>query len=100
TVASGAVILLGATIVASANIGDVRWFAVAMLVAGSGWLVYISLVTAPVQALAPDWARPRVLAVVILILQGGLALGRARCGVVATRVGLPASFLLAGLSTI
>lgn len=100
TVASGAVILLGATIVASANIGDVRWFAVAMLVAGSGWLVYISLVSALVQALAPDWARARVLAVFILIFQGGLALGSALWGVVATRVGFPATFLLAGLSTI
>src|SRR5262245_5171865 len=57
TVASGAVVILGAMIVAAGVIESIPLFAVAMLLAGAGWLVFISLVSALVQTLAPDWAR-------------------------------------------
>jgi len=100
TVASGAVGILGATIVACSAISSIPLFAVAMLVAGSGWLVFISLISALVQALAPDWARARLLAVFILIFQGGLAAGSAVSGVVATRAGFSTAFVIAGLTTI
>jgi MFS family permease len=100
TVASGAVVILGATIMACGAIRGILWFGVAMLVAGAGWLVFISLISALVQALAPDWARARVLAVFILIFQGGLAAGSAVWGVVATRTGFATAFVVAGLSTI
>ena len=48
-----------------------------MLVAGAAWIVFISLVSALVQSLAPDWVRARVLAVFMLVFQGGLAAGSA-----------------------
>jgi len=100
TVASGAVVLLGVMIAAAATIRSIPLLALAMLVAGAGWLVFISLVSALVQTLAPDWARARVLAVFILIFQGGIAAGSAVWGAVATRMGIPIAFILAGLCTI
>ena len=60
----------------------------------------IALVSALVQTLVPDWARARVLAVFILTCQGGLAAGSATWGVVATRIGIPATLVIAGLSTL
>jgi Transmembrane secretion effector len=71
-----------------------------MLVAGADWLVFISLVSALVQTLVPDWARACVLAVFILTCQGGLAAGSAVWGVVATRIGIPATLVIAGMSTL
>jgi MFS family permease len=100
TVASGAVVLLGAMIVTAGAVRSVPSLAVAMLVAGAGWLVFISLISALVQALAPEWARARVLAVFILIFQGGVAAGSAMWGALATRSGIPITFAVAGLATI
>jgi predicted MFS family arabinose efflux permease len=99
-VVSGAVAVLGVMIVAAGAVRTIPLLAIEMLVAGAGWLVFISLISALVQTLAPDWARARVLAVFILIFQGGIAAGSAVWGAVATRTGISTTFVLAGLSTI
>src|SRR6185436_5259553 len=91
---------LGVMTVAGGVIDSIPRFAAAMIFAGAGWLVFISLISTLVQTLAPDWARARVLAVFVLIFQGGLAAGSAMWGVVATRTGLPIALAIAGVSTI
>jgi MFS family permease len=98
-VATSAVIILGIAIVAAAVAHNLILLSIILLVAGGGWIVFISLVSALTQTLAPDWARARVLAVFILILQGGLAAGSATWGAVATGSGVPTTLVLAGLST-
>ncbi len=98
-VASSGVAILGAAILVAGTVEDVILLAATMVVAGAGWTGFISLISAVVQTLAPDWARARVLAVFILIFQGGLAAGSAVWGVVATRSGIATALLLAGLGT-
>jgi MFS family permease len=100
TVATSAVVMLGAMIIAAGAVSSLVFLAAVVLVAGAGWLVFISLTSALVQTLAPDWARARVLAVFILIFQGGIATGSAAWGAVATRTGIPTALLFAGLATI
>jgi len=73
---------------------------VVMLVSGAGWLLFISLVSALVQNLAPDWARARVLAVYMLISQGGMAAGSALWGSIGARTSVETALLWAGLGTI
>jgi hypothetical protein len=46
----------------------------------TAWIVFISLVSALMRTLAPDWVRARVLAVFMLVFQGGLAAGSASWG--------------------
>jgi MFS family permease len=99
-VTSGAVAILGGATIVAGTVHSVLRFSLVMLVAGAGWIVFISLVSALVQGLAPDWARARVLAVFILIFQGGLAAGSAFWGVLATRTSLTIAFIVAGLATI
>jgi MFS family permease len=98
-VGSGAVVVLAVTIAAAGELRSFTLLALTMLVAGAGWLVFTSLVSALVQALVPDWARARVLAVFILVFQGGLAVGGVLWGVAATTIGIPQTLLIAGLST-
>jgi len=98
-VATSAVVILGAMIAAAGAVSSLVFLAAVVLVAGAGWLVFISLTSALVQTLAPDWARARVLAVFILIFQGGIAAGSAAWGAVATRTGIPTALLFAGLGT-
>jgi hypothetical protein len=69
-------------------------------VSGAAWIIVISLVSALVQNLAPDWVRARVLAVFMLISQGGMAAGSALWGSVGARESVQTALLWAGLSTI
>ena len=46
-----------------------------MLFGGAAWIIFISLINALVQNLAPDWVKARVLAIFILVYQGTYAWG-------------------------
>jgi MFS family permease len=95
-----AVAVLGVGIVATGRVHALGGLMVVLLVSGAGWLVFISLVSALVQNLAPDWVRARVLAVYMLVSQGGLAAGSALWGNVGARAGIESALLWAGLGTI
>jgi MFS family permease len=99
-VASIAVAVLGASIVATGLVHVLGGLVVVMLVSGAAWILFISLVSAVVQMLAPDWVRARALAIFLLIFQGGMAAGSAVWGSVATRAGVGTALLWAGLGTI
>jgi hypothetical protein len=70
-----------------------------MLVSGAAWIIFISLVSAVLQNLAPDWVRARVLAVFMLSFQGGMAAGSALWGSVGARTSVETALLWAGLGT-
>jgi hypothetical protein len=99
-VASAGVAILGATIVATASLHMLSALGAAMLVGGGAWIIFISLISALVQSLAPDWVRARVLAVFMLVFQGSMAAGSAVWGAVGERKGIPTALLWAGLGTI
>ena len=99
-VASGGVAILGVMTVAAGFLHAMTLLAAAMLVAGAAWIVFISLVSALMQSLAPDWVRARVLAVFMLVFQGGLAAGSALWGAVAARAGIQPALLWAGVGII
>ena len=99
-VVSGGVAILGVAIVMSAGLHRLSTLGPVMLVGGAAWIIFISLVSALIQNLAPDWVRARVLAVYILISQGSMAIGSAAWGVVAQRAGIRAALVCAGIGTI
>jgi MFS family permease len=78
--------------------------AVAMLLGGLAWIACMSSFNTAAQAVAPTWARGRVLALFTLVLLGGLAAGSAAWGVVASRLNtryaldIAAAGLLIGLA--
>ncbi len=71
-----------------------------MLIGGAAWIVFVSLISALIQNLAPDWVRARVLAIFLLVFQGGIALGSTVWGLVAQRVGIRTTLMYAGIGTI
>ena len=71
-----------------------------MLVSGGAWITFISLANALVQTMTPDWVRARVLAIFMLVTQGGLAAGSALWGTLATRTSIDTALVWAGLGTI
>jgi MFS family permease len=100
SVASAGVAILGIATIAVSILRGLPALSVVMLAGGAGWLIFISLVSALVQKLAPDWVRARVLAVFMLVFQGGMAAGSAVWGTVGQHAGVPSSLMWAGLGAI
>ena len=100
TVASAGVVILGLATIVVSILRALPALCVVMLIGGAAWIIFISLVTALVQKLAPDWVRARVLAVFMLVFQGAMAAGSALWGAVGQHVSVPASLIWAGLGAI
>lgn len=100
TVVSTGVTILGVVIVATGALHSLSALSAAMLLGGGAWILFISLVSALIQNLAPDWVRARVLAVFILVSQGGMALGSAVWGSLAQRAGIGRALMYAGVGAI
>jgi MFS family permease len=92
----------------TAVLATVRSFAllsIAMLFGGIAWMALMSSFNVSVQALVPAWVRARVLAIYLLVFFGGMAIGSAVWGLVATHIGISpallcaAGALLVGLTT-
>ncbi len=99
-IVSTAVVVLGCMIVALAGVHNLPGLMAVLLVSGGAWIAFISLANALVQLMAPDWVRARVLAIFMLITQGGLAAGSALWGALATRASIETALVWAGLGTI
>jgi Arabinose efflux permease len=99
-VASAGVAILGIATITTGLFGELLPLSIVMLIGGAAWIIFISLVTALVQRLAPDWVRARVLAVFMLVFQGGMAAGSATWGALAQHVGVSNSLMWAGVGAI
>ena len=71
-----------------------------VLVGGAAWVLFISLINALVQNLAPDWVRARVLSIFTLVYMGSFALGSAFWGGVAQRRGIGLALIYSGFGTV
>lgn len=95
-----AVAIIGLGLVAISRTHAVALLIVVLIFTGAAWITVMSMVSALIQALAPDWVRARVLAVFLLVFQGSVALGSAVWGVVSQRFGVETALLVAGIGTI
>jgi MFS family permease len=99
-VVSTGVVILGLTMMAISGLHRISTLAPVMLIGGGAWITFISLISALVQNLAPDWVRARVLSIFVLVYMGSFALGSAAWGAVAQRAGVRTAFVYAGIGTI
>ena len=83
------------------TMGYVRVFDLACMVMGLGGIAYITILskfyTIGIKS-APKWIGARVLAVYLLILNGGLVVGSVLWGAVANAFGIPLTLLVASLA--
>jgi MFS family permease len=99
-IVSAATAILGLVIVSISALHSLLTLSPVLLIGGAAWVNFISLISALIQNLAPDWVRARVLAIFILVYQGGFALGSATWGAVAQRAGLRTALLYSGIATV
>ena len=94
-----------ATLVFAAGLVTLAWvrrYVVADLAVfgcGAAWISLISTFNSRVQAVAPSWVRGRALAVSILVFFGGMSIGSAFWGYIATLWGIPAALTGAAACT-
>jgi len=100
TVVSAGVAILGLVMVAISGLHSLSTLAAVMLIGGAAWVIFISLINALVQNLAPDWVRARVLAIFILVYQGSYSLGTVVWGAFAQRASVRTAMIYAGIGTI
>ena len=63
--------------------------------AGLAWISTLATLNTSAQTAAPGWVRARVISMYVLVLQGGMALGSAVWGVVASNTSVPFTLTLA-----
>ena len=97
---AGATVLFAAVTVALAYVQGFAWLCVAMAGGGIAWISLMSSFNTAVQTSVPAWVRARALAVYLLVSQGGLAVGSALWGAVATHVGTATALLWAACGLI
>jgi MFS family permease len=68
---------------------------VAMIFGGIAWMTLMSSFNVSAQTIVPSWVRARALSIYLLVFFGGMALGSAVWGAVATRIGIPSALLCA-----
>ena len=99
-IVSAGVVVLGTAIVTIAWLHRLSTLAVVILVSGAAWVLFISLINALIQNLAPEWVRARVLAIFTLVYMGSFALGSAAWGGVAQHRGVRLALVCSGFGTV
>ena len=99
-IVSTGVVILGIAIVGISRFHRLSTLAIVVFVSGAAWVLFISLINALVQNLAPDWVRARVMAIFTLVYMGSYALGSAAWGGVAQHRSVRLSLVYSGLATV
>jgi MFS family permease len=99
-IVSAGVVILGTAIVTITRLHRLSTLALVVLVSGAAWVLFISLINALVQNLAPDWVRARVLAIFTLVYMGSFALGSAAWGGVAQHQSVRLALACSGFGTV
>jgi predicted MFS family arabinose efflux permease len=101
-----AIVLFAAMTFAAGRALSFHWLGLVMFASGMAWIAILACLNVAAQTMCPPWMRARALSVYLLVLQGGMALGSAAWGALATRVGVPTALacsaltLLLGLFTV
>ena len=99
-------LVAGATVVFAAMtflVGETYFFEELCLVlftAGAAWIGILACFNVVAQTMCPSWMRARALSMYLLVLQGGMALGSAIWGAIASRQGVPAALMWSALAMI
>jgi MFS family permease len=82
------------------------WLSIILFAAGMAWISIVACLNVAAQLMTPSWMRARAISMYLLVMQGGMALGSAGWGALATKFGVPitmlcsAATLIAGLATV
>jgi MFS family permease len=101
-----AIVIFAAMTLLAGRVQGFEWLSLILFLSGAAWIGILACLNVAAQTMSPPGLRARSLSMYLLVLQGGMALGSAAWGALATRIGIPnallysAVALVAGLFTV
>jgi MFS family permease len=92
-VVTAAIILFAVMTFAAGRVHAFPLLTLVLFASGTAWIAILACLNVAAQTMSPPWMRARALSMYLLVLQGGMALGSAAWGALATKVGIPATML-------
>ena len=94
------ILLFAAMTFAAGRVQTFSWLCLVLFASGTAWIGILACLNIAAQTMSPSFLRARSLSMYLLVLQGGMALGSAAWGALATRVGVPAALLCSALALV
>jgi MFS family permease len=95
-----AIVVFAAMTFAAGRVVAFGWLNLVLFVSGVAWIGILACLNVVAQTMSPPNMRARALSMYILVLQGGMAVGSAAWGAVASRVGVPDALLGSALALV
>ena len=99
-VVAAAIVLFALMTFAAGRVHAFHWLLLVLFAAGTGWIAILACLNVAAQTMSPPWMRARALSMYLLVLQGGMALGSAAWGALATKYGVPTTMLCSGAALV
>ena len=97
---AGATVLFAAMTFAAGQVHIFEWLCLVLFTAGAAWIGILACFNVVAQTMCPPWMRARALSMYLLVLQGGMAVGSAAWGELASRQGVPAALAWSALAMV
>ncbi len=95
-----AILVFAALTFAAGRVQAFHWLILVLFTSGTAWIGILACLNVAAQTMSPSWLRARALSMYLLVLQGGMALGSAAWGAVATRLGVSTALLCSALALV
>lgn len=97
---AGATIVFAAMTFLAGQVHIFEWLCLVLFTAGAAWIGILACFNVVAQTMCPSWMRARALSMYLLVLQGGMAIGSAVWGELASRQGVPAALAWSALAMV
>ncbi|HEV2396904.1 MAG TPA: MFS transporter [Candidatus Sulfotelmatobacter sp.] len=97
---AGATVVFALLTFAAGQVHIFEWLCLVLFTAGAAWIGILACFNVVAQTMCPSWMRARALSMYLLVLQGGMAVGSALWGEVASRQGIPAALAWSALALV
>jgi len=88
-VVAAAILVFAAMTFAAGRVESFHWLSLVLFTSGTAWIGILACLNVAAQTMSPPYLRARALSMYLLVLQGGMALGSAAWGGLATKIGIP-----------
>ena len=105
-VVGAAIVVFASMTFAAGQVQTFGWLLLILFASGMAWIGILACLNVAAQTMSPSYLRARSLSMYLLVLQGGMALGSALWGALATSTGVQSALLwsaitlMAGLLTV
>jgi MFS family permease len=94
------ILLFASMTLASGHAQGFSWMCLILFMSGVAWIAILACLNVAAQTMSPSWMRARALSMYLLVLQGGMAVGSAAWGELASVVGVPTALMASAAAAV